>query len=69
MKLSYLKETFKKEGYSLTDYEINLYKSIIEYIKAVPKKHIEVLIDIIKPEYDKIKLNYKYEINDVKNND
>lgn len=70
MNLYHLKDTFKKEGYFLTDYEINLYKSIIEYVKAVPEKHIEVLIDVIKPEYDKIKKpNYKYKINDVKNND
>lgn len=65
-----MKERFKKEGYILIEYEVNLFNSIIEYVKAVPRKHLEVLLDIIKPEYDKIKYkDYKYEIKVVNNND
>lgn len=69
MTINKIEEDLKKDGYYLQPYEKRLFKSVIDYVKAVPKKQLEILLDIIKPEYDKIKyLDYKYEINDVKNN-
>jgi hypothetical protein len=54
----------EESGYIPSEYEKKLFAKLNKYVQSVPNKHIEFLIDIIKPQYDYTTISGrgKYEI-------